>query len=373
MQNKLHANVKNYLAVLILATGLPFASAQAQQDEPPEFPYPEVIQKAVLDFFVPVYEQVVIKAEALDRDMIALCDAPGKDGLSKVREGFANMVDAWSRAEAVQFGPVGNMGRRERILFWPDRKGIGARQYRRILKQRDATAIDPETLARKSVAVQGLPALERILFDKSATQLETTGDKSTFRCAFGKAISANVVLQAKKVLAEWDRHPSYAEQMIKPGPHNPHFHDSNNSAATLVSTFSYALEVFQDVKLRPGMGKSVEKAKPKKTPWRRSGLGLNSLTANLEALQSLYELSGIGDVLPDNEKWIDKGIRADFAKSLKLLQGIKSDLATAVTDPAQRKALKGLVAATDNLQLLLGTEIPRAHGIVLGFVWVDGD
>jgi uncharacterized protein len=366
--------MKKYLVMAAMVICLPFSSALAQQqDEPPEFPYPQVIQKAVLDFFVPTYEQFVGKAIDMHAAMDQLCTQPGQMQLDIARASFKKLVVAWSRAETIQFGPVGNMARRERILFWPDKKGIGARQFRKIIRSSDQGALDPETLAGKSVAVQGMTALEKILFEKSASNLVASKPGAAYRCAFGKSVAANIINQSKRVLEEWDKHPSYADQMMHPGPHNPHFHDSNNSAATLISTFSHALEVIQDQKLRPTLGTGLDLAKPKKSQWRLSSLGLTALEANFQALEDLYTLSGLGAVLPKDEQWIDKTIRSDFATARALFKRFDMPLFNSVTDPSARVWLSQLVDVAGNLQLVLGTEIARAHGVVLGFEWVDGD
>jgi predicted lipoprotein len=68
------------------------------------------------------------------------------------------------RRRDIRFGPVTEENRLERILFWPDRKGIGLKQVQAAIAGEDATAADPQTLPGKSVAMQGLGALEFVLF-----------------------------------------------------------------------------------------------------------------------------------------------------------------------------------------------------------------
>ena len=75
-------------------------------------------------------------------------------------------------------------------LFWPDRKGIALRQVQAILAKQDATATDPATLKTKSVAVQGLGALEYVLFGTGAEALALP--EGDFRCDYGNAITSAV-------------------------------------------------------------------------------------------------------------------------------------------------------------------------------------
>ncbi len=60
-------------------------------------------------------------------------------------------------------GPAREDNRFERLFFWPDRRGRGLRQVQGILAEEDETATDPATLYQKSVAVQGLLALDFVL------------------------------------------------------------------------------------------------------------------------------------------------------------------------------------------------------------------
>ena len=50
-----------------------------------------------------------------------------------------------------------------RIQFWPDFRNKTGKQLSRVLAAKDRAALDEETFSRTSIAVQGLPALERLL------------------------------------------------------------------------------------------------------------------------------------------------------------------------------------------------------------------
>ena len=120
---------------------------------------------AMIDGFIrPGYADFAANASAMRDSAAALCTTPGADALATARENFATLVNSWSRIEIIRFGPVVADNRLERIFFWPDRRGIGLRQVQAVLADQDATAIDVETLRAKSVAVQGLGALEFTLF-----------------------------------------------------------------------------------------------------------------------------------------------------------------------------------------------------------------
>lgn len=361
------------LLLAIALVWLPNSITLAQDDEPPEFKHPDVIRRAVEQFYVPAYGEFVREARRMQNEMADFCKQPTPTSLKTARNAFARLVTVWSRAEVIRFGPVLNFGRLQRIVFWHDVRGIGARQYRRLMRSRDPDALNFETLREKSVAVQSMTALERVLFGKSSENLTSKTDSEGYTCAYGTAIAANVAYQGKRVFDEWSKSPSYAEYMLKPGFHTPIYLDSNSVAAALIGTFTFALEFLRDSKVYGPLGREPGRAKPKRTQWRLSGQGLRSLVINVQALKDLYVISGLGTVLPEKDRWIASSTLANFELAAEVIDDLGPSLPDAVGDPAYRDRLIYLGKLMRNLQRLLGEETPRALGVVLGFEWVDGD
>ena len=125
----------------------------------------------VMRFIQPRYETFLETTTALENSLDALCKNPSNKMLSKSRFLFSSTVRAWAGIELVRFGPVTENNRFERILFYPDRKSTGLKQVQRILIQSDESAVHLERLPQKSVAVQGLGALEYVLFGNGSDSL----------------------------------------------------------------------------------------------------------------------------------------------------------------------------------------------------------
>ena len=68
-----------------------------------------------------------------------------------------------------------------------------------MLKNRDASVTEPDPLAEKSVALQGLPALEYLLYGDGADALAQSGEAGAFRCSFAASIATNVDRIARDV------------------------------------------------------------------------------------------------------------------------------------------------------------------------------
>ncbi len=98
-----------------------------------------------------------------------------------LKKDFADTVLAWAAVEFLRFGPMSQIGRPERFDFWPDPRGVTLRQVNALIAKRDASALDPAALAKKSAAVQGLSALEILLYD-DAHSIAADDEEARYRC-----------------------------------------------------------------------------------------------------------------------------------------------------------------------------------------------
>ena len=117
-------------------------------------------------------------------------------------------------------------------------QGLGLKQVQAVLASQDATAADPATLAGKSVAMQGLGALEFVLFGTGADVLAATGDG--FRCRYGAAIAANLDAIAAALQDEWQAPDGFAARWTAPGPENPLYRDRQEALTELSKCSSTA-------------------------------------------------------------------------------------------------------------------------------------
>ena len=195
------------LLPVLLAGALPASAAMKASD---------VIQRAIDGFVRPAYASLHDQAGSLTKAMHALCQVPSKKDLDAARAEFSATVAAWSVAEIIRFGPIAENNRLERMLFWPDRKSIGLKQVQAALSDKDPTAADPAQLATKSVAMQGLGALEFVLYGDGAEAL--AGKDDPYRCAYGAAVADNIETIAADVSDAWNKPDGFAALWARPGP-----------------------------------------------------------------------------------------------------------------------------------------------------------
>ena len=118
---------------------------------------------------------------------------------------FPGLPDCLGRHQHVQFGPIQVQNRGSRIQFWPDFRNWQATLPR--VGGRRPCDPDEETFSRTSVAVQGLPALERLLANGHQ---EFDGAADLFKCALTETIAHNLSRIASTLSADWNPQNGYA-------------------------------------------------------------------------------------------------------------------------------------------------------------------
>lgn len=339
----------------------------------PAYAQPNPIVTAAVDqFIVTGYERLSGEAELQIGAMRALCAAPGEPALAVARDQYGALVRAHSRIEVIRFGPVLENNRLERLLFWPDRRGIGLRQVQGILAEQDETAISLDTLQIKSVAVQGLGALEFVLFGTGAEAL--AGPDGDFRCAYGTAIAEAIHATARAVEADWLAPGGIAGRMAEPQPGYADYRTDTEVMRELIGVFVHGFELVRDTRLAPFLGTGDgSDANPRLAPFWRSELTVASVVANIEALRSLFIVSGIGESLEEADRYTAGAFVFELDNFANAASGIDPDLEAALADSEMTARLRYLVILSRSMQNIVVTQIAVSLGVSAGFSALDGD
>lgn len=350
-------------ASLALFVALPDAQANEASDK--------VIADAIDGFIRPAYGRLVDATGSLGKSMDTLCAAPSVDNLGAARAQFSKTTATWSEVEIIRFGPITEQNRLERILFWPDRKGTGLKQVQAALADEDETATDAARLAQKSVAMQGLGALEFVLFGTGADEL--TGAEGAYRCAYGKAISGNIGTIASEVDAAWRDDKGFAAQWQHPGAENPLYRNATEAITELLEVYVNGLELVRDVRVNGFLGKEAAADKPKQALYWRSQGTPASLGGNIAGMKALFEASRFGSLLPGDSQWIAQSIDFEFANAQNAAAAVSGPIEAALADTVMRDKLGYFGVVTSSLSELFGTRLAGALGLTAGFSSLDGD
>lgn len=332
----------------------------------------DTVQNAIDGFIRPAYKDFAASAAALADDMASLCAVPDKAHLAGARHAFLRTVTQWSRIETVRFGPVTQENRLERILYWPDRKGIGLRQVQAAIAGDDPSFEQARTLAGKSVAVQGLGALEFVLHGAGADDLPT--DKGARRCRYGRSIAENVSGIARDVADEWAAPGGFAASWANPSPKNALYRTDTEAITELFEVFVHGLEQVRDTRLSAFLGKTPEGDKPRLAIFWRSNGTARAIGANIAGLRDLFEASGLGSLATGENAYIARSIGFEFANAQRSLRDLgNTPVAEALKDGGLRGKLDYLCLVTSSLSELFGVRLAAALGLSAGFSSLDGD
>lgn len=330
----------------------------------------DIVTGAIDGFIRPAYQTFHETTSGLSEAGKVLCATPSQAALDQARQAFGTTVDAWSRIEIIRFGPVTEQNRLERVLFWPDRKGTGLRQVQAALGDKDATAADPTQLAGKSVAMQGLGALEFVLFGTGADAL-ATGD--AYRCSYGAAIAGNLDAIATELDTAWADPNGFAKTWSTPAPDNPLYRDGTEAVTELMDVFVTGTELVRDVRLGGFLGKEPKGDKPRQALFWRSGKTVDALAGNLAGMQVLLEASKLAGALPADEAWLGGSANFEFANAQHAAAGAEGPIADVLADPEQRAKLAYFGLVTSSLSDIFGAQMSGALGLTAGFSSLDGD
>ncbi|ODA31488.1 hypothetical protein A8L45_16905 [Veronia pacifica] len=258
-------------------------------------------------------------------------------------------MSAWMPLQGIDMGSEQLLSLSWQIQFYPDKKNTTGRKLRQLLKEEKI--LTQGQMASQSVAVQGLGALEWLLFDKASN---ITDSKN---CALASQISTYLSSTAKQYHGAWAVNP---------------FSGANDKAQVKnsLSALSHQLDrVMKKLSMplgKPGLSKPFQAE-----AWR-SAQSLNFLRDSVSSMKVLYD----ADL---RELLVQRG--AD-----DLANRIDEHWDTALESIPQQPGMKSLLSSVDGyrslltvfnnleyIQLALSDEAAPLLGVVVGFNSTDGD
>lgn len=368
------------------------------------------IQPAMLTF-----ESAAKKTET---SLVALCaqvepPRPGADSTKaaeaaqQARLDFKALVLAWSRIEFLRFGPLIEENRYERISFWPDPRNVMLRQIPGVLARYSQG--EPVDLSAQSVAVQGLPALEYLLYGNNGLlnpalgneqvddarsgggvqsdvavgfNDQTVPDLVRGRCDYSVDIARNLVGLGSALSAAWASDGVWGGGFASPATGRDTYRSQQEVLSESIKALSGGLQFAAEVKMgaavgRPGStGSSASTSLPgsvlsaeagrstfirvQRLPWWRSGLQTDALVATLQGMGAYY---AAGHLALGASGWAGTQWQAELKQAVNLIE-------------SDRTGLQGWQAARlvlANAKRVLDEDIASALGVGLGFNALDGD
>lgn len=333
----------------------------------------KVLAEAVDDVIRPGYHRFEAASGSLATAMNDLCKSPSDAARTAAETAFGETIKAWGGIEFLRSGPALEKNRFERVLYYPDRKGIALKQVQAILSKKDESATTAANLSGKSVGVQSLTALEFVLFGTGHEVLTT--ETAGHRCRYGAAIAESVHGIAGELAAAWDAPDGIAADWKKPGPDNPVFRTDDEAITELVGTMVHGLEMVREQRIEAFYsGADAEQAaKPKLALFWRSQKTWEILTANLLGLSDLWKKAHMESMLKDDQRSIASSITFVLKAATREAAKISPDIAAAVASPDETAKMDFLLLNTKDAITRISDDYGSALGIGAGFSFSDGD
>jgi len=362
------------LALLASAFG---TQAQTAAPTGPQPEWSDLNRALLYGHLIPRYQVLAQSNRNLSAGLDRFCAAPDEAGLAQVRGQFVAALDAWNGIAHIRFGPIETAQRYFRFQLWPDKRGTGQKQVRQLLAEADPARLEPAALARDSVAVQGLSALELLLYpaaEITPADFQAEGGPG-FRCRYAAAIGRNLTDMAQATLTDWTQGAAAdATTLFKPEPGQERFADPKALSTEILMTLNTGAQVVHQLKLMPPLGLDPTTANPRQAESWRSRRSLANVCTNLRALEHLYatalapRLAAVW--LPET----DQGLALTLAAALNACLSLPPETLDEVADrPETRQALEHLRDLAGALQARTGKRLAEELDLTLGFNSLDGD
>lgn len=231
-------------------TAIPHTSAWADSTTKPPPALKAMVTSAIDNTILPAY-RFFANVSAKTRDATAAwCKSPSTAALETARQAFAGSVHGWARIQHIRFGPARTENRWQRIAFLPDPRGVVRRQVAKVMAERRAELLTVDAISRQSAALQGLPALEILLYAQPADE---PADGRLHRCSLAQAIAGYITRQADNMVSEWtDPQTGWRQRLLTAGaPGNTDYRSPNEAAAELVRSLLTGLQLVREDMLLP--------------------------------------------------------------------------------------------------------------------------
>ncbi|GAA6153612.1 imelysin family protein [Pseudoteredinibacter isoporae] len=341
-------------------------------EKPPEDTF---IHRALNDYILPLQGNMAERSKHLAELVTEQCR--GLEGseageqtldLESLQAAWRLSMRAWEQLQAINYGPINTKNLAWKFQFWPDSKNLLARKIRPLLSSEQS--LTPEQFNKASTVVQGLSAIEYLLFDPS---LNTQRVSSNRMCDLLSLQSDQLQRHSASLLQDWQGR--YGKQLNRYGPENVDFPDAKTVVAHIVDGQLSLLESASNKKLADALGSKRKKARvnPYLLESWRSQNSRQNLQANLASVDLLFHRAGL-------KRYLEKSGAEPLAKEIELaLQKAQEHLRAdhrSFFQSLQAGNIDNAEASQQALSELAGLykhPLPKALGIQLGFNNNDGD
>lgn len=279
----------------------------------------------------------------------------GDIALPLLKEQWQQTIGAWMFLQGQERGPAKALEQSWNVQFWPDKKDTTGRKMS--LLASSGKHWSEEQIANQSVTVQGIGALEWLLYDAQSPLLKN--QQLETGCMIGQAISANLATKSHLIAEQWQQNPWL---ML----------DLSAWQAEYIALLSNQLDYSMKKLSRPLA--NIGQPRPYFSESWRAKVSLNNLQKNVQAMQALYlAKDGLDQMLRERDQVaMAERVKAHLSLMLETWPQTASLFDLLQTKTGYREVL-ALYNKFEQLNYLLHDEVAVELGVVIGFNATDGD
>lgn len=336
--------------------------------------YSAQVERGIENYIRPAMAQFASVSATLPEKVEAVCAEVSAETKAQFSARFAEVVRSFGPISFLRFGPLVDDDRLSRLAFLPDPRGIAQRQIRKVYGNADAGVSNQENLRGKSVALQGLTALQLIAFGADTrVVLGDDGKSREFTCAYAGAIAGNVAMIAAELDAAWQDPDGYSARLLKPDAGSDRIRTSKEAIETIFNALVTGLIIVKDQDILPALGKNRGKAKPNRVPFSRSANGLEYLISELDGIRRALAVTEYDQDLDEEFAWLPGSLDHEFENAQRLLSGMTTPIRQTLKTGQSYERMKVLVITLDSLSDTMALELAGALDLSGGFNALDGD
>ena len=137
-------------------------------------------------------------------------------------------------------------------------------------------------------------------------------EKNSFRCRYGLAIAKNVEGIASELDAAWNDPKGIANDWKNPSGDSVAYRNGEEAMQALIGLHVHGIEMVRDQRFKPFYKGRDQRVTPNAALFRRSGNTIRAITANVHGLAALWQASGMGALLPKDQRAADTNVLFDY-------------------------------------------------------------
>ena len=351
-----------------------------------------LVESVLVGEILPSHNQLDIDLNNLKDKAERFCLQTHSEDFKRLKQAWIDAMHSWSSVGVFNYGPIDDLNIAWKFQFWPDPLNYVHRKFKSRLSGKNL-AITEEELAKSSVAIQGLSAIEYLIFDTKVGGFNAY-HAASHKCKILMATASNLAKEGRSIAHAWNT--SYKNTWLNPRVENSSQAPATHYLETILNGMLTNLSLLKDRKLGTPLGlkqndqnqlTKTGKVNAKRLESWRSETSLMHIKSNLMAMEKLYFMpKGFSWYLAQKVKntpvdqkqseMIDAKIKELFIKIFEQIYSIQDSHKKSVEDLVKTHETKVLEALYSNVNALfdvLRFDYMNILGLHYRFNAHDGD